>query len=184
MNCHDIQRYCLERVGTPLGASVEAHLASCADCRRVYERAVAVRNLLGLKRYEQPDAHLETRLLATVRSRIEQGEGRAVGLLGRLAELLASEPLPALRYGLAAVAVALVGANVLLLNHLPSLQSDEAAAPAVAAVAPEPVLELAATNDSALPYAKPVFVFEYPSNRQPNRPLNIGPGSVPVKYSY
>lgn len=179
MKCNDVQRYCIEQAGSPLEARYEEHLASCADCRRVYERTLAVCRLVALKRYEQPDPQFEMRTQAAIRRRI--AEDAASSWAERIWGVLEGGPVPAFRYALAAAVIAMVGVNVMLTQQLPSLNAGaapEAAAPRPAA---EPI-ELASTNGSVEPYAKPVFVFEYPSNRQPSGSLQYGPGSVPVRY--
>lgn len=179
MNCQDVQRHCIEQAGSPLEARYEAHLAGCPTCRAVYQRTLAVVGLIGLKRHERPDSFFETRNLAAIRSRIQEESSR--GWASRLWAVLEA-PAPALRYGLAAAVLAMIGANVMLLQYLPSLNvmsNTPAEAPLVSA---EPV-QLASTNESPEPFlAKPVFVFEYPSNRQPSPVVNMGPGAVPVSF--
>lgn len=180
MNCQDVQRYCIENAGSNLESRYTEHLASCPACRAVYQRTLAVVGLMGLKRYEQPDAFCESRVLAGIRSRLDEQQAR--GWASRIWGVLESGPAPALRYGLAAAVVALIGANIMLLQFLPSLNSmtDQAAPPALAAGEP---MQLASTNESPEPFAtKPVFVFEYPSNRQPTRGVQMGPGAVPVSF--
>ncbi len=180
MNCQDIQRYCIEHAGSALESRYTEHLAACPACRAVYQRTLAVVNLMGLKRYEQPAAFFDTRNLAAIRSRIEQERSR--GWAARIWGLLEAGPAPALRYALAVAVVAMIGANVLLLQYLPSLNgmSEQAAEPQASVAASA---QAASTNDSLEPFgAKPVFVFEYPSNRHPTRGPQIAPGAVPVSF--
>ena len=142
--------------------------------------------LIQLKRHEQPDPGFDARNAAAIRTRLAALPERA-GWAQRLWGLFEQAPAPALRYGLLTALVALVGLNVL--NQ--SLSPNRATLPALTNQAPalaqaeEPV-QLAQTNLAPDSYAKPVFVFEYPSsNRSPRGGLTIGPGPVmPVRYDY
>ena len=140
-----------------------------------------VQRLLALKRYEQPDAHFETRSLARLRDELRDTAPGA-SWAARLWEAFTGSPAPLLR--VAAVALlAVLAVNLWKLDSAP-----ETAAPMVVDVklapAPAAPVMLAATNDSSDLCRKPVFVFEYPSNRQPMRALQMGPSSVPVRYDY
>ena len=180
MNCQDVQRYCIEHAGEPLDARFQEHLDNCAPCRLAHDRAARVVRLVGLKRHEQPDAHFEMRNLAALRDRLAHTQP-ALGWAERLRALFEGEAAPAFRYAMAAAVVAMVGVNVMLLQNMPSLNAPSEQVSETTAPAAEP-MQLASTNGSAEPYSKPVFVFEYPSNRQPYRPLQYGPGSVPVRF--
>ncbi len=149
--------------------------------RRVGEEDF-IRRLIALKRYEQPDPHFETRNLAALRAQLahtapgESWMSRWFGALG-------AAPHPGIRALVAACVLALLAGNLLLINSVPSL--GPLAEPPAAAPAPAPEsLQVAATNEALDLYRKPVFVFEYPSNRQPVGPVRMGPASMPVRLDY
>ena len=142
--------------------------------------------LLHLKRYEQPDADFDARNMAAIRTRIAALPERP-SWAQRLWGLFEQTPAPALRYAMVTALVALLGINVLTLSLLPDqapLATITNDSPAVAQTA-EPV-QLAQTNQAAEPYAKPVFVFEYPaSNRSPRGGVEYGNGpTMPVRFDY
>lgn len=142
-----------------------------------------LQRLLALKRYEQPDAYFETRNLAALREQLAHtapGSSWAV----RAWEWLTGGPAPAL--GIAGAAVAIV-AGVWFMGQ-PSTTTTSTA-PVFVEIAPEPAPEEPALAAAPLDaetevYRKPVFVFEYPSNREPRGPVQMGPGSVPVRYDF
>lgn len=146
-----------------------------------------VARLIALKRHEQPDPYFETRNLAALREKLAHtAPGRAWGQ--RWFGWLAGESMPAFRMVVAACLLALLAANLLFLQSAPPERPTAAEpAPVVAAESTAPtseVLQVASTNESLDLYRKPVFVFEYPSNRHPVGPVQMGPRSVPVRYDF
>ncbi|HMP75829.1 MAG TPA: hypothetical protein PKE12_05985 [Kiritimatiellia bacterium] len=144
-----------------------------------------VQRLLALKRHEQPDPYFETRSLARLRDELRDTAPGA-SWASRLWEAFTGSPVPLLRVAAVCV-IAVLAVNLWTLNSTTE-QAAPASAPVMVELTPEPVtaepVMLASTNDSTDLYRKPVFVFEYPSNRQPMRSLQMGPSSVPVRYDY
>jgi hypothetical protein len=144
-----------------------------------------IRRLLALKRYEMPDPHVETRTLARLRERLAHtAPGMSWG--ARVWDWLAASPMPLLR-AISAVVLVLLGLHLWMRREAPESRPGE---PMVAEVAPKPITEAVATpaveapaEDLGLPQ-KPVFVFEYPSNREPAGPVRMGPTAVPVRYDF
>lgn len=154
------------------------------DQRQIADYSEArLRSLLALKRYEQPDAYFETRNLAALRGRLAD-TAPGSSWVARAREWLTGAPAPAL--GLACAA-ALLAVGIWLMNQ-PSTTSPSPN-PVFVEVVPEPAAEDPAFATSPVEqesdiYRKPVFVFEYPSNREPRGPVQMGPASVPVRYDF
>lgn len=149
-----------------------------------------VEALVALKRFEQPDPHLETRILAALRSRLAH---TAPGLAWheRLVEWLTAGPAPAVTVAALTLAVggalfywaywepAARGPAELAVSPPESAQTNIAIATPAEDLEPESIAE-----SEEVPYQKPVFVFEFPSNREPIGPVRMGPSAVPVRYDY
>ncbi len=141
--------------------------------------------LLRLKRYEQPDGGFEARNAAAIRTRIAALPGR-VAWADRLWHLFGAAPTPAFRYALATAVVVVVSISALTYQQFPGTSPLAAVtndAPVLAqAEVPSPVAQ---TNEATELYSKPVFVFEAPSNRSPQRGNQYGPGPTqPVRFNY
>jgi len=182
MNCQEIQDYCLEYAGEKLRPDVEAHLATCAECRRANEQALLVCKLISLKKYEQPDPGFEGRSLDRIRNSIFEIEDRRHRRWDFL-RIFETGPVPALRYALAVAVLALTGLNFVSVQNLPTLE-------AVVMDEPVPVFEPRAvasadTNPAVEVDAAPPAPFLFASsNRQPGR-VQYGPGpSVPVSFGF
>lgn len=143
-----------------------------------------IQRLVALKRYEQPDPYFETRNLAVLREKLS-GTVPGRGWANRWFGWLVNGTVPAFRMVVVSCLLALLSVNLLLLNSVPNL-SPESVSPdeGVAVTSSGSELRLASTNESLDLYRKPVFVFEYPSNRQAAGPVQMGPSSVPVRYDY
>jgi hypothetical protein len=121
MNCTECQRLSLESDGGDLPEAVSAHLLECASCRRAHQRAVSLRQLLAIKRFEQPDASFEVRNLARVREGIANLQPASHGWWAGLLNILTGQPVPVLRYAAAGVVLGLLGINWLSIRSLPPL---------------------------------------------------------------
>ncbi|MCZ7592136.1 MAG: hypothetical protein M5U15_08245 [Kiritimatiellae bacterium] len=143
-----------------------------------------IQRLVALKRYEQPDPYFETRNLAVLREKLS-GAAPGRGWANRWFGWLFNGSVPAFRMVVVSCLLALLSVNLLLLNSVPNL-SPESVSPdeGVAVISSDSDMRLASTNESLDLYRKPVFVFEYPSNRQAVGPVQMGPSSVPVRYDY
>jgi hypothetical protein len=119
MKCEQVQEWiAAETAGTAWPDRVRVHVESCASCRTYAARDATVRRLVGLKRHEQPDTLLETRLTARVRDEIA---GTTPGR-SPLENLAAWLPSPFVRYGIAAALLALVSIPVLRVAMTPDDQ--------------------------------------------------------------
>ena len=74
MNCRQIQQWLIERDDQEFPQEVQRHLDQCADCRKTHEQAQSLRQLLQLKRDEQPPAGLADQCAANVLRRLKAGE--------------------------------------------------------------------------------------------------------------
>jgi hypothetical protein len=85
------------------------------------ERNKAIRRLIALKRYEQPDPEMHARILCSIRTRIAEesttAEAPAWGDVAR-------SGLPAFRYGLALVVLGLLSVHTMMTPTLPLMQSQ------------------------------------------------------------
>lgn len=149
-----------------------------------------VEALVALKRFEQPDPFLETRLLAALRSRLAH---TAPGLAWheRLLEWLTAGPVPAVTV---AALTLTVGGALFYWAHWKgaarapgevAVSRSETVQTNIASAAPAEDLEAESIAEiREVPYQKPVFVFEFPSNREPIGPVRMGPTAVPVRYDF
>jgi hypothetical protein len=150
------------------------------------EGDVRVRRLLALKRYELPDPYVETRVLAKLRAQLAH-TAPGMSWSARIVERLTSSPLPMLR-AMAAVTLAGLGLYIWLSSF--DRNSELVEHIVVEKIVPEPIAEevpalaIESSSDNFELSLKPVFVFEYPSNRQPTGPLRMGPSAVPVRYDF
>ena len=115
MRCAKTQRLILERDPGELDVEVTAHVEACPDCGRRYQAACACRELVGLKRYEQPNDLRRQACLALLHERLAALPAPASGVPLQLH--------PAVRYGLAAVVLVLAGAHLAAMNGAPPLRS-------------------------------------------------------------
>ncbi len=187
MNCTECQRWCLESDGADLPAAVSAHLLDCADCRRAHQRAAALRQLMALKRCEQPDAGFEVRCLARVREGIAGLHPAPRGGWAKLVDMIFGQPGLVLRYAAAGVVLGLVGLNWLSVRNLPPLPtaSIEAVRPAapVTLLAGPPAVVLPPDDG---PVAPAFFVAsnQHPWLLQGSGRGQYGTGSRPVGFDY
>lgn len=149
MRCSRVRKLLTDEHDVAFPAAVREHLAACPGCRVFRERTAAVRRLLALKRYEQPTAGFDERCRYAVRQALAEELERermpapagAFGL-GRAADAA----LPALRYALAAVLMAMVAMHLFLAPSLPPMHSllpNDAPAVRLACDEPLPVTNLA-----------------------------------------
>ena len=134
MNCAECQRLSLECDGSDLPEPATAHLLDCAACRQAHQRAVALRQLIGLKRFEQPAPAFEVRNLARVQAAIRDLNPAPRTWWASLLDMLAGPSTPVLRYAAAAMVVGLLGINWLSVRSLPplptaSIEADRAVQP-------------------------------------------------------
>jgi len=89
-------------VAEPLATELRRHLDECTDCRVLRQRAVRLRQLLALKRYEQPPPAYFNNFVADFHRRLE-ADAISPTWRQRLAETVRIEWTPLWRYGLAGV---------------------------------------------------------------------------------
>jgi len=159
-------------------SEVMAHLAKCSSCKEQYEKSLLVQKLISLKKYEQPSAASNERRATAIRREIVQAseDPHPREAIGNVWELLTLEPLPALRYGVAALFVLLVSLQVLTMPELTSLESIALDSAPAAIETSQP--EIARTEG---PPAEPFSVFPglAPTNRLPERGGRIDYGPIP-----
>jgi hypothetical protein len=195
MNESELKVYCLEHAGETLPPEAQALLQRDPALQADVARLVAVRNLVSLKRYEQPSSPAMERCLRAVGQQLRQ---EPEGWASRLRAWFTIEH-PALAYGTAALALIAVTALVLPRGpaSAPVALLEE---PTPAEILPEPVLlavdepdeaDIAPTiaaAEAAFPnFDKPIiFLRSESTNLQPSVPrMQIGPGQVvPVSFEY
>lgn len=186
MNCADCQRLSLEATGTDLPEVATAHLLECAACRQAHQRAVALRQLIGLKRYEQPAPAFDVRNLARVQAAIRDLNPAPRSWWASVFDLLAGPSTPVLRYAAAAVVLGLLGINWLSVRSLPPLPT---ASPEAVRTA-QPASLLAGPSAASLPPPGGPMVPAslLASNRQPWELERTGPqygtGSILTGFDY
>jgi hypothetical protein len=192
MNENELKTYCLEHAGEQLPADAEAMLQRNPDLKRHVDQLIAVRNLISLKHYEQPSDVAMNRCMRGIH---EQVVRRPVGFWAKVQSWFEFEQ-PAMAYGVAALALAVVGGLVAL--NRPAAEGPVVAVEApvvmesvvmVADVPDETVVEtLASIEPTAFPaFDKPlIFLGPDTTNIQPTRSgMTIGGGQiVPVSFDY
>ena len=134
MTCEECRRMSLESEGGVLSDAATSHLLECAPCRAAHRQAMALVQLVALKRFEQPDSAFETRNLARIRAAIRDMDPSPRPWWSSVLDLLAGPSLPVLRYAAAAVMVGLIGIHWLSVRNLAPLPA--AALDAASAVEP------------------------------------------------
>lgn len=193
MNENELKTYCLEHAGEQLPAEADALLQRNFELKRQVDQLIAVQRLMSLKRYEQPSDPSMIRCQRGIRKQIEQ---QPAGLWAKLQSWFAFEQ-PAMVYGLAAIALALVSSFVLM-------NRSDVAGPVVATDTPvvvepvvmtvdvpadiSPIETYASVNPANFPaFDKPlIFLGPDTTNIQPTRSgMTIGGGQlVPVSFDY
>ncbi|MBU0678762.1 MAG: hypothetical protein KJ626_11670 [Verrucomicrobia bacterium] len=171
MKTEQILKEALKYEGTQLPAAIREHFEKHPDDLKAYERLQAVRQLLALKRYEQPEEKLEERSRRDVRRAILAGKHSE----DDVPSLLPLNLVPILRYGLATAFVGLLAFHVVSVFQ-PGTQPSAFSAPAAGLTA-ELSPGSAMTNLAAAEYRDPAEpLVRVPSNR---RPGGIQYGTMP-----
>ncbi len=182
MNCREVQDWISdEPVGATAPEQVRAHLEACDGCRRFAGRDAAVRRLVALKRFEQPDPLFDVRLVARVRSEIGGTRPERGWLSGWTAWL----PSPFVRYSVAAAALVALSIPVLRVAMVPHAATPTVVQESPATPRPDgtrgegpPILTLREVASTAEPATTNVL--------DPDRPnVQYGPGrsaTVDLKY--
>ncbi|HBA85467.1 MAG TPA: hypothetical protein DCZ95_15380 [Verrucomicrobia bacterium] len=105
MNCQQIQRRLLESDESAWPVELQQHLGQCANCRKTWEQTLRLRQLIGLKRYEQAPPGLDEKCAVDVIHRLKTGETSTESLSERWQDFLA---WPETRASLALAAAALI----------------------------------------------------------------------------
>ena len=163
---------CLESEGGELPTDAASHLLDCKDCRQAHQRNVTLRQLLSLKRYEQPDPHFETRLLAKVEAGIRDVEMEPAGLLRRIWNFISGDQLPAIRVVMAVAVLGLISLNLWSVQNATPLPSVSIQA----AMTPAPVPALAASTPATNRYFDPSRPVVFLSSNQQPPGINYGNG--------
>ena len=118
----------------PLPSSAADHLAACESCRQYMKQDLWVRQALTLKKYEYPSAGSEERTRRAVRQALaEQWNPTVVDSSQSIWTRFFAEPLPALRYAVAALLLLLVSIHQL---NMPELGTSEPPLSSVGVMAP------------------------------------------------
>ena len=136
MNCATCRQWVSDHAGADLAPEVAEHLLACEACRKDHRRQVGVRQLLRIKQFEQPDPHLETRLMAAVAAGIREADARPRGWQALLTGWLGAGVTPAWRAALTCLILSFIGLNWLAGRSLPPLPT--ASIEAVRPVQPTP----------------------------------------------
>ncbi len=186
MNCADIQKSLIAFEDDVIPADLQRHLDGCETCRKQYAQLQGVRKLISLKQYERPDPWFEQRMAAKINAALDARDEQTAG--ERAWEAFTGGRIPALRYVMALLLVALVGINVYFYSQGPAAQTAapvQAPAPQPVAVAEVPAPPPAITNFQVVP-VRPAeaLIADAFSNRGPGR-VEYGPlHSVPVNFEY
>lgn len=158
MKCKDAQKECWEMENGRVSPEAEAHIKACPPCRVVFDQVTKLCRVVGLKKYERPDADFESRNLAAIRAGIRESKEAPRGILVAFGNWLQSEPVPLLRVAAAAGVMVLVGFGMISGMQQQSAPIPAAAAPTpavqpavvpvVAKVVEKPSVMLASTNPS------------------------------------
>lgn len=192
MNENELKTYCLEHAGEQLPPEAAALLQRNPELKKQVDQLVAVRNLMSLKRHEQPSDFAIQRCQRGIH---EQIVNQPAGIWAKIQSWFEFEQ-PAMAYGLAALALAVVGGLV-------AINRPASEAPVVAAEVPlvvEPVMMLADVPEEAVvetlaaidpapfpAFDKPlIFLGPDTTNIHPSRSgMTIGGGQlVPVSFEY
>ena len=160
------------------------HLEGCPSCQRQMERTQTLRQLISLKRFEQPQRLEREHAIALIRSRLE-GEPveKNVAPLERLAELFTAPQPRHAAYGIAALLLIAVGLFSMTTNVRPPETAVFVEQPSRGSTSLEQVV---ATTNLVAEERSPAAVLslQTASNRTPTL-MQYGPAkSVPVKYEY
>lgn len=169
MNCTRARKLMLEFEDRARPAELDAHLEACEPCRQALASSEALRGLISLKKYEQPDAFSAARSAARIRSRIEELNARPVSGWRAAWEVLSGGQITALRYAAVAAVVLLITMNLVPpepLSPLPEPSAQTAPAPAAAQERPAVVLNAIHPAETA-----PILLA---SNTRPGR-VEYGP---------
>jgi predicted anti-sigma-YlaC factor YlaD len=106
--CVELKKFILEQLGAPLPEALEAHLQECAACRERYEEQLQIKQLISLKKFEEPRSVVEARGVSNIMREVRLSEEKVSENEARWLWLF-SEP----RYGLAMLLVIFLGLNIL-----------------------------------------------------------------------
>lgn len=187
MNRSELEALILGGDEADLTPDIKALIDADPQLKDLYQRTCLTRQLCSLKRYERPDRVREVRMRQDILRRIRQQQDEP----GRLSiwEVLTGSTTPALRFGIAALFLALIGIQ-LFTSPPPPPERAVVEQPAKAVVSAEAtpgaeVILLASTNlpaDDRLP--TPSYPIASVSNVEPGR-IQYGPGpSRPVSFDY
>ncbi len=111
---------------TDLPDDLRATLESCPECRAFWSRMQRISGLIALKRYEYPDLATLDRCRRDVHQRILDLQAKAQAQAEPVSwSAVWGTTLPAFRFSMAALFVALLGLHIFSASHLPVLHTSE-----------------------------------------------------------
>lgn len=148
MNRSALHRLILESDVDELSPEVLQQIAADPEAQRLLERTRAVRDLVALKRYEQRHPSRELVSRQNILRELRQQDAARPSWAERMGAFFDIPAVPALRFGVASLFVALLAIQLFTLPEGPALRSANLEPePVVEARAQQPLL-LASTNIS------------------------------------
>ena len=178
MNDQEISRMILEGDDT-LPDHVLAQMEKSPELKALYERTRAVRNLVGLKRYERPPQGFENRVRQDIMRRIRVGQETESSPLQWAWAMLTGPAAPVLRYGVAAALLAAVGVMIFM---QPAALEQQATEPAPVLVEDQPPVVVPLRLAEPKPVVQPdikVVTLPVPTNRYERESDRIQYGTMP-----
>jgi len=191
MNKNELKQFCLEHAGEDLPAEAKSFLDQNPAVKSEVDQLIAIRKILALKKYEQPDPRVLDRCISGVNARIENR--RRASSWSRIREWFElHEQAPAPAYAAAALALVVTGSalfySVGRSGHAPAIAEKSTAeiAPVVVAESPAETNQSAREMIADIPAAqKPIILLKVDRTGETGTgsPVTFGGDqSVPVSY--
>ncbi len=117
MNCEQVRKFILEKLGEDASAELNEHLEQCDACRREFIQQMFIKDVLALRSYEAPKSGRVERGVTCVMREIKLREDKQKRSFEQFTWIF-SEP----RYGVVALMVICIGLN--LVNRAPDPSQD------------------------------------------------------------
>ncbi|MFC1467683.1 hypothetical protein ACFLQY_03210 [Verrucomicrobiota bacterium] len=112
MNCKQVNQFIFEGLGEEVSADVQAHIDQCESCGGLYAQQMMIKDLLSLRRYEEPKSGRVERGVANIMREVRLSEDRYERRQSHLCWMF-SEP----RYGVALLFMVFIGINLARTDH-------------------------------------------------------------------
>ena len=107
MNCKQVNKFIVRHFDEEVPSAVQAHLDQCRYCRELYAQQTLIKDLLSLRRYEEPKSGRIERGVANIMRQVRLSEDRYDQRQSRFIWLF-TEP----RYGVALLFLVFIGLNL------------------------------------------------------------------------